>query len=307
MDPIDLIREGKIKRYFRAKRKLNYPHLVSHITQRAAGKDSLFLEYEDYRYLLWLMKEISQDYSLKIFGFCLLPNHLHLLLSPQNKNLADAMRDLFAGYARRFNKKYERKGHLFGGPYRQAICLDDSYLLAASIYIHLNPVKAGLCKDPLDYRWSSLRLFCDNKAPQSFVDSDFILGMLSDEASKSKKMYLEFIKKSGQIKVHNILEHQHAVKSFRNSLSSMFSSIFQMAKRSKLVACKSGIDLLSIEELNRLTEEVKRNSNSRKPATLKAKKYLIEQLISRGYTRREIAEKLGVSRKTIYNIRNCLE
>jgi putative transposase len=63
----------------------------------------------------------------------------------------------------------------------------------------------------------------------------------------------------------------------------------------------------SIEELNRLTEELKRNSNSRKPATLKAKKYLIEQLIARGYTRREIAEKLGVSRKTIYNIRNCLQ
>ena len=71
-----------------------------------------------------------------------MPNHVHLLLSPTESNLYDAMRDVFARYAMMFNRKYERKGHLFGGPYRQAVCLDDSYLLAASLYIHLNPVKA---------------------------------------------------------------------------------------------------------------------------------------------------------------------
>ncbi len=68
----------------------------------------------------------------------------HLLLSPEEDNLYDAMRDLFSRYAMKFNRKYERKGHLFGGPYRQAVCLDDSYLLAASVYIHPNPVKATI-------------------------------------------------------------------------------------------------------------------------------------------------------------------
>jgi len=164
MDLEDLIRSGKIKRFFRATRKLNVPQLVLHVTQRAAGKEPLFLEDADYLYLVWLLKEISTSHHLKIYAFCLMPNHLHLLFSTEEPNLYDAMRDLFARYATRFNRKYGRRGHLFGGPYRQAICLDDSYLIAASLYLHLNPVRANLADDPQVYRWSSCRLYCDSRA-----------------------------------------------------------------------------------------------------------------------------------------------
>lgn len=122
MDLENLIRSGKIKRFFRATRKLNVPQLILHITQRAAGKEPLFLEDADYLYLVWLLKEISMSHHLKIYAFCLMPNHLHLLFSTEEANLYDAMRNLFARYATRFNRKYGRRGHLFGGPYRQAIC-----------------------------------------------------------------------------------------------------------------------------------------------------------------------------------------
>jgi len=177
MDPIDLIKQGKITRYFRATRKLNAPNIVSHITQRAAGKESLFLEDNDYLFMLGLLKESVQNYSLNMYGFCLMPNHVHLLFSTTEDNLYATMQNLFSKYAMRFNQKYERKGHLFGGPYRQAVCLDDSYLLAASLYIHMNPVKAGLVSEPISYRWSSYRLYCDEDAPKSFIDPDFILGL----------------------------------------------------------------------------------------------------------------------------------
>ena len=72
----------------------------------------MFLENNDYIFMLGLLKEIAQNYSLNIYAFCLMPNHLHLLLSPKEKNLYDAMRDLFSRYAMKFNRKYERKGHL---------------------------------------------------------------------------------------------------------------------------------------------------------------------------------------------------
>ena len=125
---MDVIEKVNIKRFFRATRKLAVPGLVSHITQRAAGKEPLFIEDGDYLYMLGLSKEIAQKYSLNIYTFCLMPNHVHLLLSPTQENLYDAMRDLFSRYASRFNRKYERKGHLFGGPYRQAVCFDNGYL-----------------------------------------------------------------------------------------------------------------------------------------------------------------------------------
>jgi len=76
MDPIDLIKQGKVTRYFRATRKLNAPNIVSHITQRAVGKDRLFLEDDDYLFVLGLLKESVQNYSLNMYAFCLMPNHV---------------------------------------------------------------------------------------------------------------------------------------------------------------------------------------------------------------------------------------
>jgi putative transposase len=303
MEPIDLIRQGKIKRFFRATKKLNVPNMVFHITQRAAGKEPLFLEDGDYLFMLGLMKEISKNRSLNMYAFCLMPNHLHLLFSPANANLYDTMRDLFSKYARNFNRKYERKGHLFGGPYRQAVCLDDSYLLAASLYIHLNPVKAGLAPDPLSYRWSSCRLYCDSEIHKSFVNPNFILDLLPKTVG-AKEEYRLLLQRGTDLEVGQISEQEDTIDRFRSKLASLFPSAFTKLTRRKQVLGQSGTDLLSVEELEELIEQ-KRNGRTRStPEGRKAKKYLVEQLIARGYKQTEIAEKLGVSRKTIYNILN---
>jgi len=81
LDPIELIREGKVKRYFRATRKLNVPGVVSHITQRAAGKEPLFVEEADYLDMIRLLSEAATKHALLLYAFCLMPNHVHLLRS----------------------------------------------------------------------------------------------------------------------------------------------------------------------------------------------------------------------------------
>ncbi len=305
MDPLELIRQGKIKRYFRATRKLNIPNMVSHITQRAAGKEPLFLENGDYLFMLGLLKEIANNYTLRIYAFCLMQNHIHILLSPEEANLYDAMRDLFSRYAMKFNRKYERKGHLFAGPYRQAVCLDDSYLLAASLYIHLNPVKAGLVLAPQVYRWSSCRLYYEGIAPESFVDPDFILRLLSVNKIEKKEKYRLMLKQGSDLKTAHVLEQEDAIERFQSKLASMFPSVFKMLDKKRRLARFLGIDMPAMEELEKQIEIVGKEHNSSSPESKKAKKYLIEQLISRGYKRSEIAERLGVSRKTVYNILNA--
>jgi len=300
MDPIDLIRQGKVKRFFRATKKLNSPDLVSHITQRAAGKEPLFLENDDYLFMLGLLKEISYEYSIEFYAFCLMPNHLHLLFGTKRNNLYDTMRDLFARYAKRFNRKYERKGHLFAGRYRQAVCLDDSYLLAASIYIHLNPVKAGLEKSPQNYRWSSCRLYYNDDAPESFLNPDVVLDLLSKSNHKRKKIYRDLLAKGRELDMDRVFEKKDAIGSFQSKIAAMFPSIFKYVVRNKHIAKTTGIDLLSMDELERKIKLII-NKPYTEPESKKAKKYLIEQLVARGYKREEISERLGVSRKTIYN------
>jgi putative transposase len=302
MDPIDLIRKGKLKRFFRATRKLNAPHLVSHITQRAAGKEPLFLENDDYLFMLGLLKDVSNQFSLEMYAFCLMPNHVHLLFSPREDNLYDAMRILFSRYAMKFNRKYERKGHLFAGPYRQSVCMDDGYLLAASLYIHLNPVKAGLAKNPQDYRWSSCRLYYNYDAQESFLAPDFVLGLLSGPIVEGKKKYRDLLTKGTKIEMERIFEHKDAIGNFQKKIIELFPTIFRHVANKKHIAETTGIDLIPMNELDNKVESVKRSKYDLRPESRNALRYLIEQLIARGYKRDEISERLGLSRKTIYNI-----
>ena len=302
MDAADLIRKGRIKRYFRARGKLNCAHFISHITQRAAGKEPLFLEESDYLFMLWLLKEISKKYSIEMYAFCLMPNHVHLLFRPEDENLYDAMRDLFSRYAVRFNRKYERKGHLFGGPYRQAVCLDDSYLLATSLYIHLNPVRAGIVHNATTYRWSSSYLYCHDVAAKSFVQPDFILGLLPDNGSERNARYRRLLKKGSELDAAHVLEQEGAVESFLSKLAAAFPPVFKWADRRKQTARLLGADIASLEDLERQIAQVKQSPFPNKPETRRAKKYLVEQLVARGYKRSEIAQKLGMSRKTVYNL-----
>jgi len=300
MDLDELIQQGKVKRIFRAKRKLTLPNLVSHITQRAAGKDPLFIEDQDYLAMLANLKDIAQKRSLDIYAFCLMPNHIHLLASPREDELQESMRDLFSRYAMWFNHKYERKGHLFAGPYRQSVCLDDVYLLTASLYIHMNPARAGLVSTPLEYRWSSVNLYYNQNAPSSFVKPGFVLGLLADDGFMQKESYTHLLNKSLSLAKDDVIEHNNAVHNLQKALSRLFPTLFSGVENSKQISKHSGLNLLDEEQLNHRIMTLK-SGPARLPETRKARRFIIEQLMARGFKRDEIADRLGVSVKTIYN------
>ena len=307
MDLEDLIKKGKARRLFKAKRKLTVPNVVSHITQRAAGKESLFLEDKDYLYMLAAMKEITKKRALDIYAFCLMPNHVHILASPREDRLDEAMRDLFSRYAIMFNRKYERKGHLFAGPYRQAVCLDDSYLLAASLYIHMNPARAGIVRNPLKYRWSSVNLFYDESASRSFVNPDFVLRLLGRDNRERKKLYSELLERSVLLAGKDVMEETGAVTQLRNALVRVFSSVFSDVTKKKQIAQRSGLELLDEEEIMESIRSMKDRGKRILPETMRARRFLAQQLIARGYKRQAIAGIFGVSVKTIYNTLNKFE
>ncbi len=302
MDFDKLLRQGKIKRIFRAKQKITSPNLISHITQRAAGDSPLFLEQSDYLFMLSNLKEVSLKRSIDIYAFCLMPNHIHILIRPRGAELQEAMRDLFARYAMVFNRKYERKGHLFGGPYRQAVCLDDSYLLAASLYIHMNPVRAGIVKEPGDYQWSSIKLYSDLYATPSFVKPSFVLGLLASEQKQQVEIYSKLLNHSVEMEPGDVLEKADAVSFIRKVLALKFPAVFLKLRKQKQVASITGLDLLDDEEIEQEIQRMKDRKTKIYPEEKKGRKFLIEQLIARGYKRKEIAGKLGISVKTVYNI-----
>jgi putative transposase len=282
--------------------KLNYPGTLSHITQRAAGADQLFHEDDDYLDFLGRMKEISQKFQLEILSFVCMPNHIHIQAHQTEANLPEAMKELFGRYARRQNTKYQRKGHLFGGPYRQAVCLDDIYTLTVSLYIHLNPVRAGLTDDPRKYRWSSCSLYCREDPPQSFLYPKKILGQLSDNHHKAVEKYKESLYKGMEIKIGEVLEDQEAIHRFQAQMAKIpvFKDILRYFL--KEVSGKDTQKMISDYDLVQLINELAEKQPVQLPKDKAARKYFVVQLLSRGYTRKEIARRLNISRKTLYNI-----
>ena len=292
------------QRVFRARNKLDQPGLISHITQRAAGKEPLFLEETDYLSMLDVLKKKAELYKLNFLALCLMPNHIHILIKPEERNLFTGMKDIFSNYAIRFNRKYQRKGHLFGGPYRQAVCFDAAYLLAASIYIHMNPARVGLIDAASNYRWSSCALYLRKDYVESFVDPRPVLRLLDDDITPAAEQYRLLLKEAKHAGNDNVLEKEGAVEKLCIKLTEYFPSIFGRLFKRKFSVAEGKQETLSPPELEVLISSFNSMVSTRKPETKKAREYIVQQLKARGFSQQEIAARLEVSRKTVYNILN---
>ncbi len=134
-------RSGKEQWKLRSRKKTYEPGLVSLITHSGTGSETLFVQDDDYLVMLGLLRESAEKFNISYYALSLLPNKILMLIRPGEKNLVQATGWIFSKYAAGFNQKYQRRGHLFQGRYRQSVCLDNAYLLAASVYIHVHPVK----------------------------------------------------------------------------------------------------------------------------------------------------------------------
>jgi len=127
-----------------------------HIMVRGNQRQKIFLQENDYlRYLIYL-KRYKNRFKAKVYSYCLMPNHVHLLLDPSDKlDLKRIMHGISMSYAKYFNHKYEKCGHLWQGRYKNYVIQKDEYLVNCATYIEMNPLKAGICQRPENYKWSS--------------------------------------------------------------------------------------------------------------------------------------------------------
>lgn len=161
-----------------------FPGACYHITNRGNHKEKIFIDDQDYKMYIHILKntlEFYKESNYKLISYCLMSNHVHLLIKTNIKDPSYLMRRLNSLYVRYFNQKYNYVGHLFQERYFSNIITSDYELLEVSKYIHLNPVKANLVNYPENYKWSSFRKIISNKNPLPttlYVHSDEILSIL---------------------------------------------------------------------------------------------------------------------------------
>ena len=149
----------------------------AHLIMRGNNKQVLFEEEDDYRFFISRLGKYCRETKVRINAYCLMENHVHLLVHDRQGNTPQMMRKLGVSYSGYYNRKYERSGHLFQGRYLCEPIGDDPYLLTVFRYILNNPRKAGICSAD-QYRWSSYKAFF-KKMPS--IDLDFLKDRITTE------------------------------------------------------------------------------------------------------------------------------
>jgi putative transposase len=133
------------------------PGIPHHVTQRGNRRQPTFFCDADYAVYLELMAEWCEKCAVRIWAYCLMPNHVHLIAVPKTADgLCRAIGEAHRRYTRHVNFREGWRGHLWQGRFASYV-LDEPHLLAAARYVELNPVRAGLVVAPSGYRWSSAR------------------------------------------------------------------------------------------------------------------------------------------------------
>lgn len=174
------------------KPRLHIPGAVYHVIHRGnAGQDIFFDESDRTRFFL-LCQQSSERYGCRIHAYCLMTNHLHLVLQVGTSPLANIMHNVTFRYTQFVNRKYQRSGHLFQGRYKALLIDADSYLLELIRYVHLNPVRAGLVGRPEDYPWSSHADYLNDIRP-SWLTTDWALAQFGDTLTVAAANFRDFV------------------------------------------------------------------------------------------------------------------
>lgn len=153
-----------------------------HVMMRGNEKKNLFLDDKDKQRFINTLFVKKEETDFIVYAYCLMDNHVHLLVKEGPEGLATMMKRINASYAYYFNQKYHRVGHLFQDRFKSEPIEDERYLFAVMRYIHNNPVKAGITKNPEQYKWSSYNIYLNpTKAEGKMVNKEFILSILADD------------------------------------------------------------------------------------------------------------------------------
>ena len=162
---------------------------IYHIILRGINKQRIFEDDEDNLYFLEMLKTYKDISGYELYAYCLMSNHLHLLIKEGEEPLSIAFRRIGASFVYWYNRKYSRSGHLFQDRFKSEPVETDEYFLTVVRYIHQNPLKAGIVKEVQEYPWSSYREYSQKPL---ICNTEFALNMFSLDHIKALQIWVEF-------------------------------------------------------------------------------------------------------------------
>jgi len=175
--------------------RITIPNLPFHVLNRGNNRQKIFLDETDFQYYLDLLRRFKEELKFKFYHFCLMPNHTHFIIEPTIEgSLPKIMLKITLAHTRYFNKKYHGVGHVWQGRYKSSLIDKDNYFIWCGLYNELNPVRAGLVKNPEDWKFSSFRYYGLGERDSllsSLIDADPFYLELGNNIKECADKYLE--------------------------------------------------------------------------------------------------------------------
>ena len=188
--------------------RIHYPDAWYHVMNRGRRGEEIFTGKNDYTAFIELLKELVEDYNVKIAAYCLMPNDYHLLVQTPDANISRSMRHLNGVYTQRFNRIHLCDGQLFRGRYKCIIVDGDSYLLELLRYIHRNPLEAGIVEKLNKYSWSSHKGYLTAAKKWDWLHKNCILSLFSKRKAERIRRYQQFVSQETPEEINQIFDRK---------------------------------------------------------------------------------------------------
>jgi REP element-mobilizing transposase RayT/AraC-like DNA-binding protein len=169
--------------------RICFPGAVYHVITRGNAKEAIVRDDIDGAAFLRTLARVVERFGWLCHSYCLMDNHYHLVIETPQPNLSNGMRQLNGLHAQFFNARYNRCGLVFQSRFRSLLVQKDSYLLAVSRYVVLNPVRAGVCDRPEQWPWSSYRATAGLVAAPTYLTIDWLLAQFAPTRRLAQRRY----------------------------------------------------------------------------------------------------------------------
>lgn len=180
--------------------RIEFAGAFHHVMARGNARQPIFRGTADWDAFLGILKRVCERFDWRIWAYCLMDNHYHLLVETLEPTLSRGMREINGIYTQTFNRRHSRTGHVFQGRYKSLLIDEDAYLLEVSRYIVLNPVKANICRGAADYRWSSYRQTLGQATAPQWLVVEETLKLFAQERGRARQAYRKFVMEGAGIK-----------------------------------------------------------------------------------------------------------
>ena len=172
--------------------RIGYDSGLFHVICRGNNKQNLFKDEKDYLRYLSTLQRFKKKYPFNLYAYCLMPNHVHLLVEIKDASLSKMMQSINLSFFWWHKKKYDYSGHLWQGRFKSLPIGKEGYLFECSRYIELNPVRASFAADPSHYKWSSYRAYAFGEE-NKLIDTHLISELISEKQEEQQAKYREYV------------------------------------------------------------------------------------------------------------------